>query len=204
MSSKESVGQRVSGKANRSRKAVFLDRDGTLNKNTHYLINFDDFELLPGVAEALRLLQDLDYRLFVVSNQSGVARGYFPFAAVEELHRKVTAHLHGLGIHIEEMAFCPHHPEGSVSAYAVECECRKPKPGMLRYLTAKYDIDIAESIMIGDNRIDALAGVNAGAKGIWLRPEPVLGDSGTQVDNQSNIKEFVSLLAFAENLRDID
>src|SRR5258708_39942635 len=97
-----------------SRKAVFLDRDGTLNKNTHYLIDFEDFELMPGVATALRLLQDLDYRLFVVSNQSGVARGIFPFEAVEELHGKITRHLAGLGIHLEEIAFCPHHPEGKV------------------------------------------------------------------------------------------
>jgi D-glycero-D-manno-heptose 1,7-bisphosphate phosphatase len=197
----------MSGKTNRSplsRRAVFLDRDGTLSKNTHYLIDFEDFELLPGVEQALRLLQGLNYRLFVVSNQSGVARGYFPFAAVEDLHRKITAHLDGLGIRIEEMAFCPHHPQGTVPAYAVECDCRKPKPGMLRYLAAKYDLDIPESIMVGDNRSDAMAGVNAGATGVWLRPEAALGDAGKQVDNLPNIKEFVSLLAFAENLRDID
>jgi D-glycero-D-manno-heptose 1,7-bisphosphate phosphatase len=194
----------VSGTANRSRRAVFLDRDGTLNKNTHYLIDFEDFELLPGVEKALRMLQDLNYRLFVVSNQSGVARGYFTFAEVENLHRKVTAHLDGLGIHIEEMAFCPHHLEGSVAAYAVDCECRKPKPGMLRYLAAKYEIDIPESIMVGDNHFDAMTGVNAGATGVWLRPEPLSGDPGKQVDNLPNIKEFVSLLAFAENLREID
>jgi D-glycero-D-manno-heptose 1,7-bisphosphate phosphatase len=187
-----------------SRRAVFLDRDGTLNKNVHYLINFEDFELLPGVEQALRLLQDLNYRLFVVSNQSGVARGYFPFAAVEDLHRKVTARLEGLGVHIEEMVFCPHHPEGSVAAYAIECDCRKPKPGMLRYLAGKYDIDMSESIMVGDNRFDAMAGVNAGAAGVWLRPEPGSGNPGEQVDNPPNIKEFVSLLDFAENLRDID
>lgn len=197
----------MSGQANRSppsRRAVFLDRDGTLNKNVHYLINFEDFELLPGVEQALRLLQDLDYRLFVVSNQSGVARGYFPFAAVEDLHRKITAYLDSLGVRIEEMAFCPHHPEGSVAAYAFECECRKPKPGMLRYLAAKYDINMAESIMVGDNRFDAMAGVNAGATGVWLHPEPGSGNPGKQVDNLPNIKEFVSLLDFAENLRDID
>jgi D-glycero-D-manno-heptose 1,7-bisphosphate phosphatase len=194
----------VLGKANPSRKAVFLDRDGTLNKNTHYLINFEDFELLPGVEKALRLLQDLSYRLFVVSNQSGVARGYFPFAAVEDLHRKITSHMDSLGIRIEEIAFCPHHPAGSVAAYAFECDCRKPKPGMLRYLAAKYDIDIAESIMVGDNHFDAMAGVNAGATGVWLRPTPGSEDSGKQVDNPPNIKEFVSLLDFAEDLRDID
>jgi len=194
----------VSGKQETSRKAVFLDRDGTLNKNTHYLIDFGDFELIPGVEEALRMIQEMDYRLFVVSNQSGVARGYFPIEAVEALHGKIIAHLAGLGIRVEEIAFCPHHPQGSVPAFTRECDCRKPKPGMLRYLSAKYNLDIAESIMVGDSVSDAMAGVNAGAKGVWLRPEPGSGPEGKQVDNPPNIKEFVSLLAFAESLRDID
>jgi D-glycero-D-manno-heptose 1,7-bisphosphate phosphatase len=180
-----------------------LDRDGTLNKNTHYLIDFEDFELLPGVETALRLLQEMDYRLFVVSNQSGVARGYFPFEAVEALHRRIEAHMAGLGIRLEELVFCPHHPEGKVERFAVVCECRKPKPGMLHYLAAKYDIDISESIMVGDNEFDAMAGVNAGAKGVWLRPEPRPKPLPGQVDNPANIKEFVSLLDFAESLRDI-
>ena len=187
---------------NTGRKAVFLDRDGTLNRNTHYLIDFEDFELLPGVETALRLLQEMDYRLFVVSNQSGVARGYFPFEAVEALHRKIESHMADLWIRLEEIAFCPHHPQGTVTEYTKECECRKPKPGMLRYLAAKYNIDIADSIMVGDSVNDALAGVNAGARGVWLRPEPGTIPGDGQVDNLPNIKEFVSLLDFAESLRD--
>ncbi|MDB5102649.1 MAG: D,D-heptose 1,7-bisphosphate phosphatase [Fibrobacteres bacterium] len=184
-----------------SRKAVFLDRDGTLNKNTHYLIDFGDFELLPGVEQALRLLQDLDYRLFVVSNQSGVARGYFPFEAVEALHRKIEAHMATLGIRLEEMAFCPHHPQGSVAAYTMDCDCRKPKPGMLRYLATKYDVDISRSIMVGDSMSDAMAGLNAGMASAWIKSDPGAPRAG-QVDNLPNLKEFVSLLDFAESLRD--
>ena len=187
-----------------SRKAVFLDRDGTLNRNTHYLIDFEDFELMPGAAEALRLLQNMDYRLFVVSNQSGVARGYFTYEAVEDLHRKILAHMATLGVHLEELVFCPHHPEGKVEAYAKDCDCRKPKPGMIRNLAAKYNLDVAECIMVGDALSDAMAGINAGAGAVWLRPEPVDGGAGKQVDNLPNLKEFVSLLAFAESLRDID
>jgi D-glycero-D-manno-heptose 1,7-bisphosphate phosphatase len=194
----------LTGKATPSRKAVFLDRDGTLNKNTHYLIDFEDFELLPGVIEGLRLLQNMDYRLFVVSNQSGVARGYFSYEAVEELHGKIREHLAGLGIRLEELVFCPHHPEGKVEAYAGDCDCRKPKPGMIRKLAAKYDIDMAQSIMVGDNLSDAMAGINAGVGAVWLRPESDVGGAGKQVDNPPNIKEFVSLLDFAEGLRDID
>jgi D-glycero-D-manno-heptose 1,7-bisphosphate phosphatase len=187
-----------------SRKAVFLDRDGTLNKNTHYLIDFGDFELLPGVLDGLLLLQKMGYRLFVVSNQSGVARGYFTYRAVEELHVKVRDLLAVHGIHVEELVFCPHHPEGKIEAYAKDCDCRKPKPGMIRNLAAKYEIDIAESIMVGDNLSDAMAGINAGVSAVWLRPEPESGQAGKQVDNPPNIKEFVSLLAFAESLQDID
>ena len=187
-----------------SRKAVFLDRDGTLNKNTHYLIDFGDFELLPGALEGLLLLQNMGYRLFVVSNQSGVARGYFSYQAVEELHGKIQEHMAGLGIHLEELAFCPHHPEGKVEAYARVCDCRKPKPGMIHKLAAKYDVDIAESIMVGDNLSDAMAGINAGVNAVWLKPEPGADEAGGRVDNPPNIKEFVSLLDFAESLRDID
>jgi D,D-heptose 1,7-bisphosphate phosphatase len=194
----------VSHKRGAGRKAVFLDRDGTLNKNTHFLIDFEDFELLPGVANALRILQDLDYRLFVVSNQSGVARGFFSFEDVEALHGKIASLFTGMGIHLEELVFCPHHAEGKVEPYAVDCECRKPKPGMLRYLAAKYALDMTGSIMVGDHEFDARTGINAGARGVWLRQDsPVIPLTG-QVDNRENIKEFVSLLDFAESLRDID
>jgi D-glycero-D-manno-heptose 1,7-bisphosphate phosphatase len=186
------------------RKAIFLDRDGTLNKDVHYLIKFEDFELLPGVAEALRLLQDLRYRLFVVSNQSGVARGLFPFESVEDLHRRITAHLASQGIHLEEMVFCPHHPQGTVERFTRDCDCRKPKAGMLRYLAGKYDLDLGESFMVGDSVTDAEAGLNAGAKAVWLKPEPGGAAVSGQVDNRANIKEFGTLLEFAESLRTRD
>jgi D-glycero-D-manno-heptose 1,7-bisphosphate phosphatase len=183
-------------------KAVFLDRDGTVNRNTHYLIDFADFELLPGVEDALRILQDSGYRLFGVSNQSGVARGYFTYGAVEELNRKIIAHLAGRGIRLEEIAFCPHHPEGSVTEYAKACACRKPAPGMLRDLARKYGLDLPHSFMVGDSESDALAGINAGAHGVWIRPGTPAARPAGEVDNPRKIKEFASLLDFAENLRE--
>lgn len=193
----------MAGKTPSNRKAIFLDRDGTINRNTHYLIDFGDFELLPGVETALRIFQELDYRLFVVSNQSGVARGYFSYEAVEDLHRKIGAHLASLGITIDGFAFCPHHPEGTVAAYAKVCDCRKPSPGMLRTLAAKHGVDLAQSIMVGDHDFDAQAGLNAGARGVWLRAGTVSGNALRQVDNPPKIKEFASLLDFAESLREI-
>lgn len=186
-----------------NRKAIFLDRDGTINRNTDYLIDFGDFELLPGVEKALLILQELGYRLFVVSNQSGVARGYFTYAAVEDLHRKVAVHLESLGITIDGFAFCPHHPEGSVAAYAKVCDCRKPMPGMLLSLAVKHGVDLTQSFMVGDHDFDAQTGINAGAEGVWLRPGTGSGNAGPQVDNPPKIKEFASLLDFAESLREI-
>lgn len=183
-------------------KAVFLDRDGTMNRNTHYLIDFADFELIPGVEDALRILQSLGYRLFGVSNQSGVARGYFTYAAVEDLNRKIVAELGARGIRLEEIAFCPHHPEGTVTEYAKACECRKPAPGMLRDLARKHGLDLSRSFMVGDSESDAIAGINAGAQGVWLRPGSARSEGAGEVDNPRKIKEFPSLLDFARNLRE--
>lgn len=183
-------------------KAVFLDRDGTVNRNTHYLIDFADFELLPGVLEACLILQDLGYHLFGVSNQSGVARGYFTFAAVEELNRKIIDVLASHRIRLEEIAFCPHHPEGIVTEFATTCACRKPAPGMLLDLARKYVLDLSRSYMVGDSESDAWAGINAGAKGVWIHPGAPSREPGGEVDNPRKIKEFASLLDFAENLRD--
>lgn len=187
----------------RGRKAIFLDRDGTLNKDTGYLIGFEDFELLPGVETALHIFQDLGYRLFVVSNQSGVARGYFTFEAVEALHRRIADHLAGKGVRIDEMVFCPHHPLGKDARYTMDCDCRKPKPGMLLRLQATHGLDLSRSYMIGDKLSDAETGVNAGARGIWLTGSTADdgADAGTRrLDNAGNIKEFDSLLDFARHL----
>src|SRR4051812_31078200 len=118
--------------------AVILDRDGTLHRDTGYLIRFDDFEPLPGVEEALRILQDAGFRLFVASNQSGVARGFFSLEDVVELNAKIQAYFRQKGINIEEFVICPHHPEGKMAFYAIDCDCRKPKPGMLRDLARRH------------------------------------------------------------------
>ncbi len=182
-------------------KAIFLDRDGTLNRNTQYLIDFEQFELIAGVVPALHILKNLGFKFFIVSNQSGVARGLFTYADVERLHLKIAAHMDALGIHFEEFAFCPHHPQGKVPEFTQVCECRKPKPGMLRYLVGKHGIDLSESLMVGDMEHDAQTGINAGCRGVWIRPTGVQRPNAL-LDKAENIKEFVSLLDFAESLRD--
>lgn len=185
-------------------KAIFLDRDGTLNVDKEYMVKFEDFELIPGVLTALRIFQDLGYRLFVVSNQSGIARGYFTFEDVEKLQAQSDTLFRSHGIFFDDMIFCPHHRDGKDPRYQVDCDCRKPKPGMILELARKHGIDLSKSYMVGDKRLDAEAGVNAGATGVWLRiPGGRYAEPG-RVDKAENIKEFLSLLDFAEFLREFD
>lgn len=185
-------------------KAIFLDRDGTLNVDKEYLVDFEDFELLPGVIPALRIFQDLGFRLYLVSNQSGVSRGYFTYEDVEKLHAQADALFRSQGVVFDDMIFCPHHPEGKDPRYRGDCECRKPKPGMILELANRHGIDLSESYMVGDKRQDAEAGVNAGATGVWLRFPGGHHEEPGRVDKAENIKEFLCLLDFAEFLREFD
>lgn len=186
------------------KKAIFLDRDGTLNVDKEYMVKFEDFEVIPGVLPSLQIFQDLGYRLFVVSNQSGVARGYFTYADVELLQRQADALFRSHGIHFDEWIFCPHHTSGKDPLYTMDCDCRKPMPGMIHALARKHGIDLASSYMVGDKRLDAEAGVNAGATGVWLRIPGGRYEEPGRVDKAENLKEFLSLLDFAEYLREFD
>ena len=178
--------------------AVFLDRDGTLHRDAVYMIRFEDFEPLPGVEEALRILRAKGYRLFGVTNQSGVARGMFTLEAVRALNDRIRGYFREHGAEIEEIAVCPHHPEGAVAEYARDCECRKPKPGMLLDLAARHGLDLARSHMVGDMPRDAQAGLAAGVSAVIIPP---LGDAA-RLDNTARLKEFRTLLEFANSVPD--
>jgi D-glycero-D-manno-heptose 1,7-bisphosphate phosphatase len=179
--------------------AVFLDRDGTLHRDAVYMIRFEDFEPIPGVEEALRILQGKGYRLFGVTNQSGVARGMFPLEAVRALNDKITGYFRAHGANIEEIAVCPHHPEGTVPEYTRECDCRKPGPGMLLDLARRHNLDLSRSHMVGDMERDALAGLAAGASGVIVSPH----GGAQKVDNIAGFKEFGTLLEFAQRLEPV-
>lgn len=143
-------------------RAAFLDRDGVLNVDIGYLSRVEQIVWIEGAVGALKALREAGYALFVVTNQSGVARGYYDERAVHVLHDGMQRHLRNSGAWIDEFVYCPHHPDGLDARYAIECPCRKPKPGMLLGLIEKHKILPSESLMIGDKPSDLEAGEAAG------------------------------------------
>lgn len=150
------------------KRAVFLDRDGTINQEKDYLYRIADFEFVPGAPEAVRLLNEAGYLVVIVTNQSGVARGYYAEEDVETLHRHIAGELARCGARVDAWFYCPHHPAGRGS-YSLPCSCRKPLPGMLLEAARRFDIDLAASVMIGDKRADMEAAVAAGCRPILVR-----------------------------------
>ncbi len=150
----------------RRRPAVFLDRDGTLNADTGYLHRVEDFRWMPGAREAVRYLNGRGYLVFVVTNQSGIGRGYYGEADVERLHRWMQGQLAALEAHIDDFRYCPHHPEATLPSYRQTCDCRKPAAGMLLDLMAAWPVDRARSVVIGDKVSDMAAAAAAGLRGV--------------------------------------
>jgi len=155
------------------RRAVFLDKDGTIIENVPYNVDPERIQLSPGAEEGLRQLHRAGYPLFVVSNQAGVARGYFPESALQGVEARLRELLAAFGVPLAGFTYCPHHPEGSVEGLAVVCECRKPAPGMIVRTAAEHGIDLARSWMVGDILDDIQAGRRAGCR-------TILVDSGNE------------------------
>lgn len=151
------------------RPAVFLDRDGTINVEKDYLIDPTEFEFIPGVPAALKKLQDAGFLLVVVTNQSGVARGYFSEAQVARLHQHMTDLLAEVGVSLAGIYICPHHPTAGSGDYLQDCDCRKGKPGMLQQAALELDIDLRQSFMVGDKEADILAGTAADCQTFLVR-----------------------------------
>lgn len=149
-------------------KAIFLDRDGTINKYVGFLRNIDDFELIDGAAEAIRKINESGYLAIVVTNQPVIARGEVSFEELEEIHNKMETLLGKEGAYLDAIYYCPHHPhkgyEGERPELKIDCDCRKPKPGMLLKAAADFNIDLSRSWMVGDGENDIKAGINAGCK----------------------------------------
>lgn len=131
-------------------KAIFLDRDGTINVEKNYLHRIEDFEFLPGVVDALKQLQQAGYMLIIVTNQSGIARGYYTEDDFQKLNDWMVTQLKMQGVIISHVYFCPHLPDAEIMEYRKECNCRKPKLGMYQQAIADYDIQLIKSYAIGD------------------------------------------------------
>ena len=143
--------------------AVFLDRDGVINVDHGYVSTWERFEFLPGVPDALRALQDAGYLLIVVSNQSGIGRGYYCEADVESLNQTIAQHLGStVGVTLSEFYHCPHHPTEAEGEFRRQCDCRKPAPGMIRQAVLDHGIDLKTSLLVGDKDSDIEAGRAAG------------------------------------------
>jgi D-glycero-D-manno-heptose 1,7-bisphosphate phosphatase len=160
-------------------RSVFLDKDGTLITNVPYNVDPDKIQLCDGVLSGLKLLQNANYPLYVISNQSGIARGYFAEAALLAVEQRLQELLAVAGVSLSGFYYCPHHPEGSVLPYAVECSCRKPRPGLLHQAADEQAIDLAQSWLIGDILHDVEAGRSAGCRTILI-------DNGNETEWQLN------------------
>jgi D-glycero-D-manno-heptose 1,7-bisphosphate phosphatase len=145
------------------RPAVFLDRDGTINEQMGYINHISRFQLLPGVAAAIRQLNDRNIPVVVVTNQSGLARGYFPPDLLLAVHEKMRALLAEQGAHVDGIYICPHHPEAKKEEYRLNCECRKPKPGLLLQAAREMGLDLAGSFVVGDRWSDLKTAAACGA-----------------------------------------
>lgn len=156
--------------------AAFLDRDGTLNHDEGYTHRIEDFRWTDDAMRAIRLLNDRGFLVFVVTNQAGIARGYYGPAEVEALHDWMQAELAAVGAHVDEFRYCPHHPEGSVPELSIVCDCRKPETGMLEYLCSRWRPVLEKSFMIGDAEKDAEAGRRMGITGRQIDPADLLAE----------------------------
>lgn len=152
-----------------SRPAVFLDRDGTINREVDYLSNPNEFELIPGVPAALRALSAAGYAMVVVTNQSGVARGMLSLETLDAIHARMTRMLAAESVQLDAIESCPHHPDAGEPPFRADCSCRKPAPGMLLKAAQELDLDLAHSWMVGDSLRDLQAGEAAGTRSILVR-----------------------------------
>jgi len=149
-------------------KAVFLDRDGVINKEVNYLHKIKDFEFTENCIEALKMLQSNGYLLFIITNQAGIGRGYYTEVDFHTLTNWMLLQLKKHGINITDIQFCPHHAKEGKGVYKIDCECRKPKAGMITHLIERYNIDVQNSILIGDKLSDIEAGKVANIKNLIL------------------------------------
>ena len=162
-------------------KAVFLDRDGTVNEEVGYLKDLEKLRLIPGAGSAIKRLHEAGFLVVLVTNQAGVARGYFPETLVHEAHKRLDEMLGREGARIDAVYYCPHHPTAGNSAYTTACDCRKPGTGLIDQATRDFQIEVKHSYVVGDKWSDVELGQRAGA-------HTVLVQSGYAPDDPGNVR----------------
>ncbi len=171
-------------------KAVFLDRDGVITEDPpHYAHRLDQLRIIPGSAQAIQLLNAHHFRVIVISNQSGVARGYYSEDDVKIFNDGIEFLLKKVGAHIDTIYYCPHHPEAFVERYKINCDCRKPKPGMILEAAQKHSLDIEKSFVVGDKWSDIEAGRAAGCKTVLV----LTGHGKEEVDKKQGSADYIAL-----------
>ena len=161
------------------KKAIFLDRDGTINEEREYLFRAEDMEFIPGAVDAMALLKSAGFVLVVVTNQSGIGRGFYSETDLLQLHDFMQNELKKSFASVDAFYFCPHHPVHGKGDYLQDCSCRKPLPGMILQAATDLGIDLASSWMIGDKQADVEAGFTAGCRPILVRTGYGAVDSGS-------------------------
>lgn len=151
------------------KRAVFLDRDGTINEDVDHLNDPSDVRLIPGAAEGIKKINNLGSAVVVVTNQSAIARGMLTEKALDEIHTVLIKKLSAEGAKVDALYYCPHHPEGIVKEYAIECECRKPNTGMIKKALVDLNLSANGGFMVGDATSDILAGARAGLRTILVK-----------------------------------
>ncbi|MFX1503149.1 MAG: D-glycero-beta-D-manno-heptose 1,7-bisphosphate 7-phosphatase [Promethearchaeota archaeon] len=170
-------------------KAIFLDRDGVINKEVSYLSNPDKFEFIDGSIEALKILKQKKFLLIVITNQAGIARGFLTEETLKRIHNKMIDNLMQNGVKLDDIYYCPHHPD-----FTGPCECRKPNPGMIFNAKSKYNIDLPQSYMVGDTLNDIQTGIVANCK-------TVLVLTGYGKEEQQKINSIIPDMIF-KNLKE--
>lgn len=190
----------------KEQRCVFLDRDGTINIFKNLIYREEDFELIDGVAEAIKKLNNSGWLVIVVTNQPVIARGLCQKDDVENIHKKMQVMLGEKGAYLDDIIFCPHHPDKGFPneniAYKIKCNCRKPAIGMIEYMALKYNINLSESYMVGDSTIDIQTGINAGTKTILVRTGLAGMDEKYKVSPNKivdNIEEAVNEILLNDN-----
>jgi D-glycero-D-manno-heptose 1,7-bisphosphate phosphatase len=182
-------------------KAVFLDRDGTINIEKHYMYKIEDFEFIPFVIEAMQLLQNNGYRLIIITNQSGIARGYYTEYDFEKLSAWMKNELKKHQIKIDGIYYCPHHPKAEIQKYKINCKCRKPNTELFEKATRDFLIDLSQSYTVGDRIRDCTISEKTKCKGYLVgynEEEKIIKDVKAglikRVNYVENLYEFAKLI----------